>query len=53
MSLHSLLKTLHQDSKTVREQGTYFEELAILYFQNEPYYQELYDQVLTYGELFY
>jgi len=48
--LHNLLQTLHQDSQTVREQGAYFEELAILYFKNEPYYQELYDQVLTYGQ---
>ncbi len=48
-ALQNLLKTLRQNSQTNREQGTYFEELAIKYFQNEPFYQQLFSSVQTYS----
>jgi len=48
-ALQNLLKTLRQNSQTNREQGTYFEDLAIQYFKNEPFYQNLYSQVLSYS----
>lgn len=47
--LLNLLKILRQNSQTNREHGTYFEDLAIQYFKNEPIYQNLYDEVLTYS----
>ena len=47
--LQNLLKTLRQNSLSPREQGTYFEELAIKYFQNEPFYQQLFSSVQTYS----
>ena len=48
-ALQNLLKTLRQNALSPREQGTYFEDLAIQYFKNEPFYQNLYSQVLTYS----
>ena len=48
-ALQNLLKTLRQNAQTNREQGTYFEDLAIQYFKNEPFYQNLYSQVSTYS----
>ncbi len=48
-ALQNLLKTLRQNSLSPREQGTYFEELAIKYFQNEPFYQQLFSSVQTYS----
>ncbi len=48
-ALQNLLKTLRQNAQTNREQGTYFEDLAIQYFKNEPFYQNLYSQVLSYS----
>jgi predicted helicase len=46
-ALQNLLKTLRQNSLSPREQGTYFEDLTIQYFKNEPFYQNLYSQVST------
>jgi predicted helicase len=48
-AIQNLLKTLRQNSLSPREQGTYFEDLAIQYFKNEPFYQNLYSQVLSYS----
>ena len=48
-ALQNLLKTLRQNALSPREQGTYFEDLAIQYFKNEPFYQNLYSQVSTYS----
>ncbi len=48
-ALQNLLKTLRQNAQTNREQGTYFEDLTIQYFKNEPFYQNLYSQVSTYS----
>lgn len=48
-ALQNLLKTLRQNAQTNREQGTYFEDLIVQYFKNEPFYQNLYDKVLTYS----
>jgi len=48
-AIQNLLKTFRQNAQTPREQGTYFEELAIKYFQNEPFYQQLFSSVQTYS----
>ena len=48
--LSNLLKTFRKNSRTNREHGTYFEELIIQYFKNEPIYKDLYNEVLTYAD---
>lgn len=50
MPLQTLLETYRQASVTEREKGTYFEELMIHYFKNEPMYQDLYEEVWMYAE---
>lgn len=37
-------------AKSEREKGTYFEALCIKYFENEPYYADLFTQVQTYTD---
>jgi predicted helicase len=37
-------------SKTEREKGTYFEELIVKYFENDPSYSDLYDKVWMYSD---
>ena len=37
-----------QNAKTPREQGEYFEKLIILYLKNEPKYQNLFSDVISY-----
>ena len=49
-ALQLLLTSFRNAAKTNRELGTYFEELALCYFQNEPFYRELYHRVLTWSE---
>lgn len=49
-ALQTLLETYRQASVTEREKGTYFEELMIHYFKNEPMYQDLYEEVWMYAE---
>lgn len=49
-SLKNLLDTYRKASQTQREKGTYFEELMIHYFKNEPLYQDLYQEVWLYPE---
>lgn len=49
-ALQSLLEALRQGSKSEREKGTYFEELCVNYFRNEPIYKGLYSQVQTFGQ---
>lgn len=48
-ALQTLLDTFRSSSLTVREQGTYFEELCVCYFRNEPAYRDLYVSVQTFG----
>lgn len=43
--LTDTLETFRQASHTEREKGNYFENLAKLYFQNEPRYKDLYSDV--------
>ena len=47
--LTNLLSQLRQQSQTVRDQGTAFEHLMVSYFQIEPCYKELYQNVQPYG----
>lgn len=49
-ALQSLLHSLRESSKSEREKGTYFEELCVSYFRNEPIYKSLYSQVQTFGQ---
>lgn len=46
--LSELLDAYQHHSLTQREKGTYFEDLIQLYFQHEPFYQNLYKEVLTF-----
>lgn len=48
-TLTNLLSQLRQQSQTVRDQGTAFEHLMVAYFQTEPCYKELYQNVQPYG----
>ncbi len=48
-SLEKLLDRYRTASITNREAGTYFEELSVCYFRNEPAYRELYRSVESYG----
>ena len=48
--LTNLLSQLRQQSQTVRDQGTAFEHLMVAYFQTEPCYKELYQNVQPYGK---
>ena len=48
-ALQTLLTSFRQQSQTVRDQGTAFENLMVAYFQTEPCYKELYQSVQPYG----
>ena len=48
--LQDLLEAFRTASKTEREKGNYFENLAKLYFTNEPKFAELYSQVWLWEE---
>jgi len=45
--LSRLLDTFRAAAASVREKGTYFEELICVYLRNEATYRDLYDQVWT------
>ena len=45
-----LINTYRTAAKSEREKGTYFEALCIKYFENEPYYVDLFAQVQTYTD---
>ena len=45
-----LINTYRITAKTEREKGTYFELLCIKYFENEPFYADLFTKVQTYTE---
>ncbi|MCO7071709.1 DEAD/DEAH box helicase [Vibrio cholerae] len=49
-NLTDLLNEFRSASQSEREKGTYFEELTVAYFKNEPAYKDHYSEVLTYGE---
>lgn len=48
-ALQALLDKYRAASASHREAGTYFEELTVCYFKNEPAYRELYRDVLPYA----
>lgn len=48
--LNKLLANYRNTSKTEREKGTYFEELIVTYFKNEPTYKDLYSDVWLYSD---
>ncbi|WP_339720495.1 type ISP restriction/modification enzyme [uncultured Paraglaciecola sp.] len=48
--LSKLLENYRQTSKTEREKGTYFEELIVTYFKNEPTYKDLYSNIWLYSD---
>lgn len=48
--LSNLLNTLANHSQTEREKGTYFETLIISYLTTDPFYKELYEEVLTFSQ---
>lgn len=49
-ALKKLLENYRQTSKTEREKGTYFEELIVTYFKNEPTYKNLYSDIWLYSD---
>ena len=48
-ALQDILESYREAAVTQREAGTYFEELSVCYFKNEPCYRELYRDVAPYG----
>ena len=51
--LQKLLDTYRSAARTEREKGTYFEDLILCYFRNEPKYRDLYEKVWTYADWAY
>lgn len=49
-ALQKLLDQYRAAAATPREAGTYFEELTVCYFKNEPAYRELYREVVPYAQ---
>jgi len=49
-ALQDLLASYRAAAATNREAGTYFEELTVCYFKNEPAYRELYRDVMPYAK---
>lgn len=48
-ALQDLLENYRTAAATHREAGTYFEELTVCYFKNEPAYRELYQDVAPFA----
>ncbi|WP_218668359.1 DEAD/DEAH box helicase, partial [Rodentibacter trehalosifermentans] len=48
--LSHLLTDYQQHSLSEREKGTYFEDLILLYFKNEPFYSVYYQEILTFKD---
>ncbi|WP_028358281.1 DEAD/DEAH box helicase [Brackiella oedipodis] len=48
--LQKLLQQMRTNPVTRRDQGTDFEHLCCVYLRNEPFYQDLYAEVWTYGQ---
>lgn len=49
-SFFDLINIYRITAKTEREKGTYFELLCIKYFENEPFYADLFTKIQTYSE---
>lgn len=48
--LTKILTRFREKAITERDKGTDFERLSVIYFKNEPFYKDQYEEVLTYGE---
>lgn len=48
--LTKILTRFREKAISERDKGTDFERLSVIYFQNEPFYKDQYEEVLTYGE---
>ena len=48
--LQELLDHYRNTARTVREQGTYFERLAVAYLSNDPVQAELYEDIKSYSD---
>jgi predicted helicase len=49
-ALRKLLEEYRTGAKTEREKGTYFEELAKVFFENDPQYVQRFEKVWTYAD---
>ena len=49
-ALNALLESYREASKTEREKGTYFEQLALVFLKNDPIQAQQYEDVWTYGD---
>ena len=49
-NLEVLLHSYFTVAMSEREKGTYFEELMLQYFRNEPYYKNLYSKVWAFAD---
>lgn len=48
--LEGVLAGFRVDAISERDKGTDFEQLVLVYLRHEPFYQDLYEKVWTYGE---
>lgn len=48
--LAKILTRFREKAITERDKGTDFERLSVIYFKNEPFYKDQYEEVLTYGD---
>ena len=48
--LTKILTRFREKAITERDKGTDFERLSVIYFKNEPFYKDQYEEVLTYGD---
>lgn len=48
--LTEILTRFRENAITERDKGTDFERLSVIYFKNEPFYKDQYEEVLTYGD---
>ncbi|MEZ0001620.1 DEAD/DEAH box helicase [Sinorhizobium fredii] len=49
-ALNGLFERYRSGSKSEREKGTYFENLAKVFFENDPQYVQRFEKVWTYGD---
>jgi predicted helicase len=50
VALNRILEHFRANQQSEREKGTYFEELSMTFFKNDPTYRQLYSDVWTYGD---
>lgn len=49
-ALQTILSQFREMALSERDKGTDFEHLSLVYLRNEPYYRDLYREVMTYGQ---